>query len=349
MAIVASGQLTIVDLNDTKQLIMYIGASQSKIIVSTDNDLYIPDYSEHNQTLTPQLFVGGTSEDIANKSKSIKWFYKLNGIGNPVEITGNEPEYEIGSSLPHPLTIRSNILLNNNSVTYICEIEYQEDSNSLLTKTKSEIEIVKISNGEKGSDAIYANVWTPDGNTMQNGLGNVKCQIDIYKGMEKVVGDIYKWYMQDTSATSSSGGDVDGGNGWRLLTDQFNAGTSGYNTPVLNVPASAVIGTESFKAISTYENVNYGGVTTIVDLSDPLFIRIDGANVFRNGEGDISVRATIIRAGDEIDQLGTSYTYQWFIYDVNNIKTSFSKTGKNITVSANDIKGTGNLVCEISK
>jgi hypothetical protein len=206
-----------------------------------------------------------------------------------------------------------------------------------------------VSDGAKGADAIYAYVWNPDGNTVKNGSGTVTCHIDLYNGATPVTASAFKWYIQDPTATTTSGGDADGGAGWRLLNSTYNAGVTNYTTDTITVPASAVAGTESFKCVATYNSVKYSGVTTVVDLSDPIIVRIDGANIFKNGEGSVTLRATVLQAGAEIDSAGTTYTYTWSLYNSSNVKQTFSKTGKSITVSATEVDGIGNLVCEISK
>ncbi|QPK89718.1 hypothetical protein IEN91_04515 [Bacillus velezensis] len=569
MAIVASGQITLVDLNDTKQLAMYIGASQSKTVVYDGVKNYTPDYSVSNQTLTPQLYVAGSNEDVAESATSCRWYYQTNGANAPIEITVDTDDYslvQVGTSNLKALTIKTNLLSQNTSMTYICELVYLDSDSGISSTIKMEIEIVKITNGldgisgrdaviglltneisnviaetngnvvsydgantqltiykgivddtdnwsisqkrhnvtvaedassrtatitamsddvgsvtftatrsgyptivkifkvikvksgvdgedaisytlnvstpvlslnktrdafnpidvsvsatfqvgraepfdyptmftveetldgstytvtytsaaneysfvytpssydikslrvkmyleddittlldqqtipvvYDGSDAIYANVWTPDGNAIKNGEGIITAQVDLYYGTKPIAASNYKWYIQDETATITSGGDNDGGDGWRLLDDSYNLGTSGYGTEKLTIPPTAIVGTEAFKSVVAYNGNNYYGVTTVVDLSDPYQIRLDGMDKFKNGEGLITVRATILKSGEEIDPDGSGkYTYNWYIYDASNNKTSFVKSGKTITINATDINGRGNLVCEV--
>jgi len=200
-----------------------------------------------------------------------------------------------------------------------------------------------------GVDSIYAYVWTPDGNAIKNSAGTLNIHVDVYSGSTSVVGSAFKWYIQDPSATTVSGGDADGGNGWRLLNVGFNAGTTGYATDTLVVPASAIAGQESFKCVVTYNAIKYTGVATVVDLSDPVIVRLDGVSVFKNGVGSTTIKATVLQSGLEIDASGSIYTYTWSIYDASNVITAFAKTGKTITVDGADINIRGNLVCVISK
>lgn len=590
MATVASGQMTLVDLNDSKQLLMYVGASQSRTVIFNGVSTYTPNYSTSNQILTPQLFIAGNNSDIASQAISTKWFVQTNGAGTPVEITANTSDYTLGTGTPKTLTIKNNVLASNASMTYICELVYPDTSTGFNVTAKAEIEIVKVTNGtngtngqhatiailsndsdtvgsdssgnnqvitgvtstitvyegttdvtsswnmgtpvvtglgasgtaytlsgspsnrtitlagtnpmtadvatvtwtltrsgyanitkvftinrirngtagtsptlyrflpsanaikkseagtysptnlylegksqtgsgsygayagrfkiytttsalsastnwgtavytssanestytypasgtfpasitgikvelylaggtttlldsqvipivsdgatgQDGNDAFYLNVWTPNGNTVKNGSGTVDATADLYKGAGEVSSGItYKWYIQDPSATTASGGDSDSGNGWRLLTSSYNAGITNYTTATITIPASAIAGSESFLCVATYNSKKYKNVCSAVDLSDPILVRIDGINVFKNGTGQTTLTATLLRNGEVLSPSG--YTFAWSIYDENNVKTGFTANTQTVTVDADEVNGRANIICEVSK
>lgn len=579
MATVATGQLTLTDLNDSKQLAMYIGASQSRTVI-VSGSTYVPNYSTAgtNQILTPQLYIAGTSTDIASQSTSTKWYVQANGAGAPVEITASTTDYTLGTGNPKTLTIKSNILASNSSMTYICELVYPDATTGFNVTSKAEIELVKVTNGNNGANAItailtndadtvgadssggsqvitgvastitvyegatdvtsswsmgtpvvtglgalntaytltgtpanrtftltgtnpmtadvatvtwtltrsgysnitkvftinrikngvagtsptiyrlipstnaiqqnisnvynpttitatgksqtgtgaygdyagrfiisestdgttftakytsasneaskvytpsvnnlkaikiqmylaggtttlldeqiipivkdgatgavgndslYANVWTPDGNTVRNSQGTLTVEVDLFKGAGQVTPSAFKWYIQDPTATTASGGDADGGNGWRLLTSTYNVGITGYTTDKITVPASAIVGVESFKSVVTYSSAKYSGVATVIDVSDPIMVRIDGINIFKNGQGSTQLTATLLRNGEVLDPTG--YTFAWSIYNASNVKTAFTASTQTVTVNASDVAGKANIVCEVSK
>lgn len=573
MAIVASGQITLIDLNDSKQLVSYIGASQAKTVIhDPNNNTYIPNYATTNQVLTPQLFIAGTATDLANQAKSVKWFYQVNSAGNPTEITASNTDYLLGTGAVKTLTIRSNVMQPNRTMTYICEMVFTDASTGFDVMTKSEIEIVKVTNGQKGQDgkgsavalltndshviptdssgnngnytgadttiivyegvddtssswtatatpssgvegslsgrkytvtnmttdtgyvditvsrsgydsitkrftlsknkkgadgltptaywlvasapaiaksiegaftpasitvtaksqtgtdsptnysgrfrisestdgatftekytsssnqatytypasgnlpsnlkaikvelflaggttnlldeeiipvvedgvigedAVVATVWTPDGNTIKNSDGNLRATVRVYKGTTEVTGTAFKWYIQDPSATTSSGGDSDSGNGWRRLTSTYNADVIGYDTATITIPPSAIASVESFLCVVTYGGKKYKDVCTVMDVTDPIVVTIVGMNTFKNGQGSTELTARLYRNGEEIDTGGTGYNYAWSLYNQDNQKvTGFAKTGKTITVNASDVDVRANLICEISK
>ena len=572
--IVASGQITLIDLNDSRQLVSYIGSSQAKtVIYNPNNGQYTPNYASTPQVLTPQLFIAGSSQDLASQAKSIKWYYQVNSGGDPVEITASDSTYELGTGSVKTLTIKSNVLASAVTMTYICEMVFTDPDTGFDIVIKADIELVKVTNGQKGADgsnaimavltndshviptdkngnngnytgasttiivyegatdvssswtatatassgvigtlsgktytvtnmttdtgyvdiivsrsgypsitkrfnlskskkgedgttpttywlvvdtsaiakakngsytptkitvtsksqtgtsvptnysgrfrisestdgitfttkytsssdqttytypasgsfpsnlkaikvelfeaggtsnlldeqvvpvvvdgtdgtdSVIATVWTPDGNIIKNSQGTLRATVTVYKGTTQVTPSAFKWYIQDPTATTSNGGDADGGNGWRLLTSSYNAGITGYTTATITIPASAIAGVESFKCVATYEGKKYQDVCTVVDVSDPVVVTIVGLNTFKNGQGESTYTAKLYRDGVEIDASGTEYIYKWYLYKSDGqLDTNFgTKTGKTITVRAEDFYIRANLICEVSK
>jgi hypothetical protein len=589
MPIVASGQLTLVDMNDSKQLVAYIGSSQQRqVIYNPNTGVYTPNYSTSNQVLTPQLFVAGNPTDIASSAKSIRWFYQTNSTGALTEITATGGSYVLPASGLKTLTINGNVLASNTSMTYVCEMVYTDPDTGFDIVTKSEIELVKITNGTNavnalsvvlsnsahtvptdsagnngnytgsgttirlfegateltydgvgtsngtwkvvasgtnitagaisdsglyatvadasamtgdtasisytitgkradgtaisltatqtfskskqgtagttpttywlipsasaiqknisgaytpatisidmksqtgtgtpafyggrliiadttdgtnytdrytsssnetgaksytpsagikalrvrmylaggtttlldeqiipivsdgatGQNSVIGVVWTPDGNMIKNSSGTLKAQMDVYDGTTKVTPSAFKWYIQDPTATTASGGDADGGDGWRLLNATYNAGTTGYATETLTIPASAIANVESFKCVATYGSKKYTDVCTVTDVTDPIVVTIIGINTFKNGTGTTTLKAVLYRNGVEIDSAGTEYTYTWSLYNQDGTKNNTAlggdgvATGKTIIVDSADVNVRANIICEVSK
>lgn len=202
--------------------------------------------------------------------------------------------------------------------------------------------------GAGGADALYLNLWTPSGDTTSNGTGSLTIQADLYKGGSTVTPTAFKWYIQDPSATAVSGGDADGGAGWRLLNVTYNAGTTGYATAVLTVPATAIVGVEGFRCIVTYATLKYNNVIVLKDVTDPIQVNVLGASIFKNGEGSVILTAQLLQNGAELATAG--YTFAWAVYNANGTlnKTLVGATDT-ITVNAVDINGIGNVVVDVSK
>ncbi|MFS0905814.1 hypothetical protein AB3N02_22585 [Priestia aryabhattai] len=310
-----------------------------------------------------------------------------------------------------------------------------------------------VFDGATGIDSLYLNVWAPNGDTMRNGSTNLDVQADLYKGAGLVTPTATKWYIQDGTATTASGGDADGGNGWRLINTvanpttaptlalQANTGTKltattyyvkytwcglsgetigsteaslavtanndlkvtipafgtnvasarvyiGTATGVLKyagtistsagnlvitkfdssaeaIPTAttasisstaqtitvrpwSVAGLEGFKCVATYSSVKYTGVTAIKDMQDPIQVNILGANIFKNGQGSVTLTAQMLQAGVPISNSG--YTFTWSLYQTNGtlIKT-YANTTDTVTVPATDVNGTAYILCDANK
>jgi hypothetical protein len=156
MTVVSTGSLTLKDLNDAKQLSMYIGASQSRTVMFDGASGYTPNYTNNNQILTPQVRIAGGG--VVTPSAT-RWYYQTNGTGTVTAITvsGTPTGHTLGASQPLTLTISTNILSANTSMTFICEADYTDSDTGFLVTAKSEIEIVKIENGGNAITAFTTN------------------------------------------------------------------------------------------------------------------------------------------------------------------------------------------------
>lgn len=219
------------------------------------------------------------------------------------------------------------------------------------TTTLIDEEVIPVvSDGATGQDSVTAVVWTPDGDTIKNSQGTLKAEVNLYQGSDLVTPSSIKWYLQDPTATTSSGGDADGGAGWRLLSSTNAMGTTGYTTKTLTITAEAIASLESFMSVVTFEGKKYRDVCTVKDVSDPISVVVLGASTFKNGQGTSSFTAKLYRDSSEIDSTGTEYTYSWSLYNSDNTKnaTFGTKTGKTVDVLATQFVARANLVCEIS-
>jgi hypothetical protein len=211
--------------------------------------------------------------------------------------------------------------------------------------------IVVVDNGVNAIDAHYLNVWAPKGDTVRNSAGTLDLQADLYKGAALATGTItYQWYIQDSSSTAAgaNGGDADGGDGWRKLDATTNYGVTNYTTKTATVPATAIAGVEGFKCVAKLNGNKFAGVIVVRDFQDPVSVNVLGANIFKNGEGSVTLTAQLLQAGQEIATTG--YTFSWALYATNgNLIKTLAGTGPTITVAGTDVDGTANLVVEVSK
>lgn len=330
-------------------------------------------------TITKRFILSKTKQGIGGESPTTYWLVNdahaiakaKNGVYTPASITLSAKS-QTGEGAPANYSGRFRISESTNGTTFT--VKYTSSANQATytypatgsfpsnlkaikvelfraggTTTLLDEQIIPVLvDGTDGIDSVIATVWTPEGNTLKNSEGSLKATVTVYQGTSEVTPSAFKWYIQDPSATTSSGGDADGGNGWRLLNSTYNAGVTGYTTATITIPASAIASVESFKAVATYGGKKYQDVCTVIDVTDPIVVTIVGISTFKNGQGSTELTAKLYRNGAEIDSNGQDYLYKWSIYNSQNVKTSFSKTGKTITVSADDIDVRGNVICEVS-
>lgn len=207
-------QITLVDLNDAKQLVSYISSKlQRQTIFNPNSNVYLPNYSINPQVLTPQLFIAGRNDDIADKAVAVRWYYQENSNGTPIRITGNTDTYELSKSTPTTLKIKRNIFEGVTSMNFIVELDYvdEDTSTSLVTSAKSMIELTKITNGTDGKNGENVNTMILSNeshtiSTNSDGSGgsytNAITDVMIYNGNRD---DTKNWTFTVTPSAGISG------------------------------------------------------------------------------------------------------------------------------------------------
>jgi hypothetical protein len=345
---IATGQITIIDYNDALTLTGFITSNHPKTQQhNPDNGSFIPNWSSSNLVLTPSLYkLGGTSDIIGTSDvQSITW-YDAKSPGTPLV---NGTTYGIPASGIKTLTVKQNVLADKPAIDFICEVVYKDPTTKLNLTHKTGISFNKVINGGGISDAV---AWAPNGNIFKNNtVTTLDIECDLWRGSVIDTDDVsYRWYKMDGTATTTNGGDADGGNGWRLLANATNQ-YAGATTRKLTVYSSQVANYGVFKCIikdldstsGTYGEL-FMDTVTLVDQSDPIQVSITstGGDVFKNGSGSTTLRAVLFQAGQEYDSGGTK-TYRWYKYDQNgDLVTGWGgatdyKTGKSIDIGGSDV------------
>lgn len=151
MATVATGMITLVDLNDSRQLQLYIKSNQKRFQTYDPNTgVYDPNWPAAKPVLTPELYVAGTATDIIAQATSIRWF-----VDN-VELTASNADYTLAASGVKTLTINTNVLASVNSKLFTAEVTWYDSKTQSSVIAKADIEFTKVSAGERGTDSVSA-------------------------------------------------------------------------------------------------------------------------------------------------------------------------------------------------
>lgn len=350
MAIMATGQISIIDYNDALTLTGFIGSNLAKSqMFNPDNGSYNPDWTQKNLVLTPSLYKLGTTNDVITSSEviSVKWFEASSNQA----ITNNE-NYTLSGQKNHILTIKRNLLSGLPARDWICEVTYKDLSTNLNLIHKTSITFSRVVNGGGIADAV---TWCPDGNIFKNNsISSLTAQCDLWRG--SIIDDTnvsYQWYQQDSSIDVDQGG----GKGWKKLIDspgKFLNCTSNkmtvFNEAVLDFAVFKCVIKDTDSASNTY-NKTFMDTISFIDNSDPIQVSIEssGGDVFKNGIGSTTLNARLFQAGNEIDLQGTKYTYSWKKFDKNGILVpEFKKQGKKITIGSDDVDIKATFSIEVS-
>lgn len=358
MAVVSTGQFTIIDYYDATSLTGFISANQALTqVYNPDNNSYNPNYSSTNLVLTPSLFKAGSGADIIATPdvRSIKWYDGATELTDGT--TYGIPAFVSGKN--RPLTVKQNVLTGSTtSKTFVVEVVYRDPGTGLDLTFKTSITISRISNSAGVTVPV---VTAPSGNIFKNGGGSLTAKAELWRGAALDTTSLsYQWYKMDSSVTTDQGGGV----GWLKLTSTTDGGgTTGYTTNTLTVPASAIRGVGTFKvgikdtdsASPTY-NQTFWTTISFVDQTDPIQVVIDstGGDVFKQGNGSTTLTARLFQNGAEVDSAGTKYTYKWYKRDKDgNAVANFGgtgvnyKTGKTLAVGSADVDTKATFVVEI--
>lgn len=133
--ILATSQITIVDLNDKVSLSSHISCTVPQMQLKSNTGVYIPDWatSNKNPLLTAELYkIGISSSNIIgtdNDVKSVSWFYKNATESNWTAITSANTNFRLIGTAPlyKQLKIVNNIMTEKvPGLAIKCEINYQE-------------------------------------------------------------------------------------------------------------------------------------------------------------------------------------------------------------------------------
>ena len=163
MALLATSQITIVDLNDAVSLQSYLTGNVPKVQFVTNNGMYTPDYTNSPATITAELYRLGSSDNlITNNSRyvtKIEWFYKISPAVEWTKIETNDARFTLGGTSPkfHSVSINQNLMTSENPGMAIkCEMTYKEDWMPEVHIQKSEMDFSLTVQGDDGTDAYTA-------------------------------------------------------------------------------------------------------------------------------------------------------------------------------------------------
>ena len=336
---IASGQITIVDLNDGKTLQAFTSSSQGDTqIYNPDENTYTPNYANSPyQVVTAHVYVTGNASDVAGTSACTGWTWKVNGTAVTSSTSGM-------TASANTLTLKTNISKSVNFFNVEWSCTHTDDAGAKqtvrgyktinLTKTGGTLAVVQISQ--------------PKGDTF-NSTNSVTSLTAVAK--------LYRGNNQDKTVSSMA---------WKKLnisTGAWDAVSTGVSTSggvsTLTVSADDVLNFQTFMCEVKDTDGTYSSIVTFFDMTDPYTVEVytlTGDKIV-NGSGSTTVYARVWRGATLVESASDAtkkFTYTWTKYNKTGTATNWSgatttKTGNPITVAAADVSVKATVVCEVTK
>lgn len=349
--IIARGQITIVDLNDAKQITAYIQPSHQAQIYNPDTGFYTPSFSASSPlTVSPKVYVTGNSSNVVSRCTDIS--YTINGT--TVAAGATSGNYAVSSA--GVLTIKGNAPRSSSgfSITFNAKYTDADDTGGQPLTISAQCVIVL---SQSAGAALTAFVNYPQGNIFDASAGSttpttLTAVVTCYRGgtpdkdftaaWEKLTGTT--WTTVEASKVSKDN----------------TAGTS-----TLSVAADDVLNHQIYRCTvsdNTPDSATAVVLCSFEDKTDPfeLVVGSTTGDKIVNGTGSTSLFARVWQRGVQIETESTEtasrkFSYTWHKFDKNGTASNFSgtssptKTGNPLTVLAADVDTRATFVCEIEK
>ena len=158
MATVARNQITIVDLNDAKQVHAYLDSTLGDTqIYNPDTKVFTPNFASTNNKITPKVYETGNANNLITACSNFK--YTINN--KAYTASSSDASYVVGSD--GSLTIKSNISTNSLVIVFSCDFTDTE------TKVVTKIEAYKTIVKSQSAGALFqAVIELPKGNVFDS-------------------------------------------------------------------------------------------------------------------------------------------------------------------------------------
>ncbi|MGL4877895.1 beta strand repeat-containing protein [Paraclostridium dentum] len=158
--LLASSQITIVDLNDAVSLQSYITSTHPRLQFLNNNGTYIPNFVNDSVTLNAELYKMGDKTNLVTtpgtEVSKVAWFVKIAPSQTYTEITPSMSEYELIGTAPYyrGVKIKKNIMnASKPGATFKAEVTFKENWMQDAHIQVTEIDFTLSMQGNDGADA----------------------------------------------------------------------------------------------------------------------------------------------------------------------------------------------------
>lgn len=304
MATTARGQITIVDLNDAKQVQIYLENSGADTqIYNPNTNEWTPNFTSAPLVITPKIFITGSAEDqIANCSG---FAYTVNGTA----ATSDSGDFVLDSK-KGTLTIKKNMTVNFYQIVFSCTFN-DGLRNDVIKGYKT------ITRNKDGGSLFSVIVTTPKGTVFnQNQTSNLTAVATAYRGgAQDTAGTTYRWEKLVSGV-------------WTAVAAASVSTAS--NVSTLTVTANDVLDYQTYRVTASDKRGDGKGDTSVAlitfqDMTDPYQVEVmsNTGDKILNGTGSTTLFARVYQAGVLVEDsssasLTTSnakFSYSWTLTD----------------------------------
>lgn len=377
MAIVSTGQITIVDTNDARPITAYLVTNPGTQQVFTKDEStlsFTPSWMTANGStgleINASVFVGGTTGavDVTHILSNRKFCLSVGGAAITNSTTSTSFVNDSGAAVSTPFTvltdasntylrIKGNLLDTVAAFVVYFEADYTDPNTGLVSHI---IASVTLNTVKSGTNAVFINLR---GKSMiEQATGSTKSVTAISADLVRsggidTSGLTYKWYAVNAGtqiSTSLSGYATK--YGFKTVaapaTPVGAVGDLNVNVPAagagnahntLVVSEAAITDQDVFRVdITDGDGKTYSAYFTVYDVSDPYELRIISStgDKLQNGQGSTTLTPLVYYGATPVASL-TGWTFTWYFYDKNGKRGAFVDTGKISTAGGGTVTANG--------
>ncbi len=342
MPIVASSQLTLTDVYDSKQYTFSIRPTRQTSVVFDGVSVYQPDYASSPQELVPEISVSGEVGLLSSGFESCTWTKQLPGQA-PVPVPDGNPAYglsPIGTSGLSSLIVSENPVSGADLVSYEATIVYRDPILGEILTLTATCDIRRITNGVAGVNAITLNLTNdsatlsadPDG--LVSDYSSMQTELEVLSGTTNVTGS------------------------WTITTEPSTGVTGVQTGPTYQVTNMEVDdGTVLFRAEKDgqiYEK--WFSVSKIRRGEDAYRVEVQSSqgNIFKNGAISTELSARLYKGDTDITDTVAAQYFVWTRASSDPVADqawnfSHASGRKTITISPTDVYVRATFNCQVTK
>lgn len=328
MALVSTGQITIVDNNDARPLTAFIGITPAAQQIYTKDEssvTFTPDWTTANTNTGVELraivYAGktGASEDVTTQLTNRKFAYSVGGAAlasgatdtnywNESSATVSAIGYQtvVADGAGYRLRVRANLKPSVIAPLNIYfEGDYTDPVTSLVSKVVASITLTQV---RTGTNSVFINLRMPDGYVLEpdnpasveNGAAGPKKSVRVYADLIRAAGVddtgvTYKWFESPHAAANQIDGNL------ASVTTKYGL----LDTAAVGASRAVTTGQYATGALSVT-----AGITT-TNVPDGTYGDYKGLSVSATAVADLGVYKVEARDSD-----GTVYQTFFTIYDI---------------------------------